>query len=100
MCCGASIGANATVVCGFTIGRRALVAEGAVLTKDVLDHALMGRVPSRIIGWVWEGGVPLNCYDGVDDSEECSRRYKTEQDRRIRRIGDATESHGVTRGTG
>ena len=47
---GASLGANCTIVCGHTIGRRALVAAGAVVTKDVPDHAIVAGVPARIIG--------------------------------------------------
>ena len=47
---GASLGTNCTIVCGHTIGRRALVAAGAVVTKDVPDYAIVAGVPARIIG--------------------------------------------------
>ncbi len=47
---GASIGANATIVCGHTIGRWAMIASGAVVTKDVPDHALMAGVPCAAAG--------------------------------------------------
>ena len=47
---GASLGANCTIVCGHTIGRRALVAAGAVVTKDVPDYAIVAGVPAEIIG--------------------------------------------------
>lgn len=53
---GASIGANATIVCGHTIGRFALVAAGAVVTKDVPDYALVAGVPARVVGRVDEKG--------------------------------------------
>lgn len=53
---GASIGANATVVCGHTVGRCAMIAAGAVVTSDVPDYALMAGVPARQIGWVDEYG--------------------------------------------
>lgn len=53
---GASIGANATIVCGHTVGRFAMVAAGAVVTKDVPDYALVAGVPARIIGTVDEMG--------------------------------------------
>ncbi len=49
---GASLGANSTIVCGHTIGRRALVAAGAVVTKDVPDYAIVAGVPAKIIGKV------------------------------------------------
>ena len=53
---GASLGANCTIVCGHTIGRYAMIAAGAVVTKDVPDNALMAGVPARQIGWVDEYG--------------------------------------------
>src|SRR5205085_11004211 len=49
---GASIGANATVVCGSTLGEYAFVAAGAVITKDVLPYALVAGVPDRRLGWM------------------------------------------------
>ena len=53
---GASIGANATIVCGHTVGRFAMVAAGAVVTKDVPDYALVAGVPAKAIGRVDERG--------------------------------------------
>jgi len=57
---GASIGANATVVCGSTVGEYAFVAAGAVVTKDVAPYALMVGVPARRIGWVSREGEVLD----------------------------------------
>jgi len=57
---GASIGANATILCGITIGRNAMVAAGAVVTKNVPAHALVAGVPAKVIGWVCECGRPLD----------------------------------------
>ncbi|MCI8375923.1 MAG: N-acetyltransferase [Lachnospiraceae bacterium] len=56
---GASIGANATIVCGHTIGRCAMVAAGAVVTKDVPDYALVAGVPAKVVGTVNEMGKVL-----------------------------------------
>ncbi|SDM56382.1 acyltransferase [Sediminibacillus halophilus] len=77
---GASIGANATVVCGNTIGRWAMIASGAVITKDVPDYALMAGVPAKQIGWTCECGVPLK-----DDykCKECGRSYKLHQEGKL-----------------
>lgn len=63
-CRGASLGAASTIVCGVTIGRWALVAAGAVVTRDVPDHALVMGVPARQVGWVGEAGVPLEPVPG------------------------------------
>jgi len=57
---GASIGANATIRCGITIGKWSMIAAGAVVTKDVPPHALIVGVPGRIIDWVTESGERLN----------------------------------------
>lgn len=56
---GATLGANATIVCGVTIGRYAFVGAGAVVTRNVLDHALVAGNPARRIGWVCECGEKL-----------------------------------------
>ena len=69
---GASLGANSTVVCGHTVGRSALVAAGAVVTKDVPDYALVAGVSARQTGWVCECGRVLN--DSLQC--ECGRRYQ------------------------
>lgn len=72
---GATVGANATIVCGHTIGRWAMIAAGAVVTKDVPDYALMAGVPARQIGWACECGEIL--HDTLTCSK-CGRRYKQE----------------------
>jgi len=56
---GATIGANATIVCGNTIGAWAMIAAGAVVTKPVPDYALVAGVPAKKIGWVCECGEVL-----------------------------------------
>jgi UDP-2-acetamido-3-amino-2,3-dideoxy-glucuronate N-acetyltransferase len=64
---GATLGANCTVVCGNTIGRYAFIGAGAVVTRDVADHALMVGNPARRIGWMCE------CGEKLDDSLRCAR---------------------------
>lgn len=61
---GASIGANATIVCGHTIGKFAMVAAGAVVTKDVPDYCLVAGTPAKIIGYVDEMGNRLDVKPG------------------------------------
>lgn len=75
---GCTIGANATIVCGITIGRYAFIAAGAVITKDVSDYALMVGVPARRVGWMSRHGVPLGAPDddGVMRCPETGLRYR------------------------
>lgn len=74
---GASVGANATVVCGHTIGKWALIGAGAVVTSDVPAHALMLGVPAKRKGWACECGEllkeQLSC-------EKCGRKYRETAD--------------------
>jgi UDP-2-acetamido-3-amino-2,3-dideoxy-glucuronate N-acetyltransferase len=73
---GASIGANATIVCGHTIGRWAMIGAGAVVACDVPDHALMLGVPARQRGWVCECGQHLNADLAC---AACGRQYEKAQ---------------------
>lgn len=57
---GSSIGANATIVCGVTLGRFSVIGAGSVVTKDVPDYALVVGNPAKIVGWVSEGGKKMN----------------------------------------
>lgn len=70
---GTSVGANATIVCGNTLGKWSMIASGAVVTKDVPDHALMAGVPAKRIGWVCECGEVLK--SGLT-CEKCGRSYE------------------------
>jgi UDP-2-acetamido-3-amino-2,3-dideoxy-glucuronate N-acetyltransferase len=74
---GASVGANATVVCGHRIGEYAFVGAGAVVTKDVDAYALVTGVPARQMGWICRCGVRLP--DGSDEVRQCTacgQRYR------------------------
>ena len=75
---GASIGANATIVCGITIGRYAFIAAGAVVAKDVPDYALMVGVPGRRAAWISRHGHILKNPDenGIMICPESGFRYK------------------------
>lgn len=70
---GATIGANATIVCGSTLGRYCLVGAGSVVTKDVPDYALVYGTPARRRGWVCECGVKL---DGDLRCPACGKSYR------------------------
>ena len=74
---GCSIGANATVVCGVTIGEYALIGSGAVINKDVKPYALMVGVPAKQIGWVSKAGNTLS-FDENDEAVDVfdNSKYK------------------------
>ena len=76
---GASIGANATIVCGVTIGEYALIGAGTVVTKEVLPYALVVGNPSKQIGWVSEYGHKLAFnINGFAVCKESKQRYQLE----------------------
>lgn len=68
---GASLGANCTIVCGVTIGRYAFVGAGAVVNRDVADHALVVGVPARRIGWMSRHGQKLDLPVEGDGEAAC-----------------------------
>jgi UDP-2-acetamido-3-amino-2,3-dideoxy-glucuronate N-acetyltransferase len=73
---GASIGANATIVCGHVIGEHALVGAGSVVTKDVPPYALVYGNPARHRGWACECGIALSFIAGKAICGECGRTYR------------------------
>ena len=75
---GASIGANATVVCGSTLGEYCFIGAGAVVTGDVPAYALMVGVPARRIGWMCRCGVRLVPAGGTVTCRSCGTRYREE----------------------
>lgn len=79
---GASIGANATIVCGHNIGKYAFIGAGAVVTKEVPDYALVVGNPARQLGWMSEYGHRLNFNeDGIAVCEESGEHYKFENNK-------------------
>ncbi len=78
---GCSVGANATIVCGVTVGEYALIGAGSVVTKDVKPFGLMAGVPARQIGWVDRLGEKLqfDTQDVAVDQDGC--QYRLEGDR-------------------
>lgn len=84
---GASIGANATIICGNTIGEYAMIGAGAVVTKDVKPYALVLGNPARQVGWVSEYGHRLHFNEqGIAVCPESGQRYKLYQDM-VQKIG-------------
>ena len=75
---GATIGANATIVCGVQLGRYCFIGAGAVITDSVPDYALMQGVPARRVGWISRYGIPLAAPDeaGVMTCGESGYRYR------------------------
>jgi len=75
---GATVGANATIVCGVELGRYSFVSAGAVVTKDVPDYALVMGVPAKRVSWISRHGVPLQAPDaeGIMVCRESGYRYK------------------------
>lgn len=73
---GASIGANATIVCGITLGRYCFIGAGAVVTKDVPDYALAYGSPARVRGWMCQCGEQLKFEDDRAVCKSCGDVYR------------------------
>ena len=101
---GCSVGANATIVCGITVGRYAFIGAGAVVAKDVVDYALVLGVPGRRVGWVSRHGIPLRNPDaaGVYTCPESGLRYRETEPGLLRCIDldeEAPLPEGLRKGT-
>lgn len=72
---GASIGANATIVCGHTIGRHAFIGAGSVVTKDIPDYALCYGNPAKIRGWMCECGEKIIFKKNKAQCKRCKKMY-------------------------
>ncbi len=76
---GATIGANATIVCGVIIGEYAFIGAGAVVTKDVPPYALVVGVPAKQIGWVCKCGTTLKFEEDFAVCEYCGNEYRLKE---------------------
>ncbi|MEW6602693.1 MAG: Gfo/Idh/MocA family oxidoreductase [Nitrospirota bacterium] len=85
---GATIGANATVVCGVTIGKYAMIGAGAVVKGDVPDYATVAGVPARQIGWTCKCGTSLRFRDRHAVCNYCRSEYSLNKDKLIVLKGD------------
>ena len=82
---GATVGANATIVCGVTLGRYCLVAAGTVVTRSVPDYALVVGVPGRQRGWISRHGHPLRqARQGIYTCPESGLRYRESEPGKLR----------------
>jgi UDP-2-acetamido-3-amino-2,3-dideoxy-glucuronate N-acetyltransferase len=78
---GATIGANATIVCGYELGEYCFIGAGAVVTGHVPAYALMVGVPARRVGWVCHCGVTLAVEKGAATCAACGSRYRLDGER-------------------
>ena len=89
---GSSIGANATIICGVTLGEYSFIGAGAVVRSDVPAFALMVGVPARRVGWMCQCGVRLQLKDGRAACASCGATYR-EAEATLRLI-DPPRAHG------
>jgi len=83
---GASIGANATVICGNTIGQYAFIGAGSVVTKDIPDYGLAYGNPAKFIGFVCECGTKLDFAENKESTcKNCQKQYQKINDQKIER---------------
>lgn len=73
---GASIGANATILCGCTIGKYALVGAGSVVTKDVLDYTIVYGSPAKVKGYICQCGEKILFNDNRAHCHSCGKNYE------------------------
>jgi UDP-2-acetamido-3-amino-2,3-dideoxy-glucuronate N-acetyltransferase len=83
---GATIGANATIVCGHTIGRYAFIGAGSTVTKDVPDYALVYGNAAKRAGWMCECGARLENFTNTTICKACDREYQYTGENQIIRI--------------
>ncbi len=80
---GSTLGANATIICGNNIGKYAFVGAGAVVTRDVPDHAIVVGNPAKITGWICECGVNLEFQENIAECT-CTKQYQKNDNNVVR----------------
>ena len=83
---GASIGANATIVCGHTVGRWAMIGAGAVVASNVPEYTLMLGVPAKPAGYVCKCGARMSFENGKAECAACGRKYRKNEKEEIEEI--------------
>lgn len=86
---GCTIGANATIVCGNTLGAHSFIGAGSVVTRDVPAYAIVYGTPARIQGWICECGEKLVFADGETGCVKCMRRYRKKNSGEVINTGEA-----------
>ncbi|KPJ67949.1 MAG: oxidoreductase [Syntrophobacter sp. DG_60] len=94
---GATIGANATIICGHTIGRYAFIGAGAVVTKDVPDYTLVAGNPAKINGWMCECGIKLKFEGELAICDSCGKKYQIRKNR-VYKADEVTKPMGKIKG--
>lgn len=89
---GCSLGANATILPGLTIGRWAMIGAGAVVTRNVPDYALVIGTPARPTGWVCQCGENLCCQEEQLANCECGRQYAWVSENLVKEVSPARQS--------
>lgn len=82
---GATIGANATIICGIEIGQYAFIGAGAVVTKNIPDYALFYGNPARLHGWVCQCGQKLEFIKDLSSCSACQKKY-TQKNNKVQKI--------------
>jgi UDP-2-acetamido-3-amino-2,3-dideoxy-glucuronate N-acetyltransferase len=96
---GATIGANATILCGITIGKYAFIGTGAVVLEDVADYALVVGNPAKRKGWMCACGVQLKFKADIARCAECGRNYRKPEPEKIVETGKEVEDESPVAGS-
>jgi len=82
--CGATIGANTTIICGVTIGKYSIIGAGSVVTRNIPDFSLVYGVPAKHMGWVCQCGKKLHFKNIYASCLHCNSKYELINNSRVR----------------